>query len=199
MEIKQIRSFNLELEERRILIRLGSRTINRKVNDFLQHMIAEESDKLKHLLEPAAIYASLDYSETDQHPIFQDAEKVALCVCTIGTKLEEKSSGLMKRNEGLRAVILDAMGSEAVEAVARQSERIIVEKARSQGLWPSKRFSPGYKNWSLRGQRFIFQNLPTHKIGVRLTDSFVMIPRKSLSFRINLYARRELSTRRDED
>ncbi|MDH5706513.1 MAG: hypothetical protein OEZ45_10900, partial [Candidatus Aminicenantes bacterium] len=84
----------------------------------------------------------------------------------------------------------------AAEEVAVQSDRILAEKARETGLWPSKRFSPGYGKWDIREQRYVFSVLPGESIGVRLTESCMMIPRKSVSFRINFYKDKKLSTRK---
>ncbi len=97
----------------------------------------------------------------------------------------------------MRSLILDAFGSEAVEEVAVQSDAFLAEKARKMFLWPSKRFSPGYKKWRLEEQQFIFDILPAQDIGVRLLEeSWMMIPRKSVSFRINFYPDRSLTTRK---
>jgi len=103
----------------------------------------------------------------------------------------------MQNNEMTRALILDAFASEAAEEVARQSDRILAHKAREFDLWPSKRFSPGYKSWPLTEQKFIFSLLPGEEIGVNLNpQSWMMIPRKSISFRINFYKDKSLTTRK---
>jgi hypothetical protein len=77
-----------------------------------------------------------------------------------------------------------------------QSDQILAEKAREMNLWPSKRFSPGYAKWDIKEQRFIFRILSAADIVVRLTESCMMVPRKSISFRINFYKEQKLSTRR---
>jgi hypothetical protein len=48
------------------------------------------------------------------------------------------------------------------------------------------RAQPGQEGWSIWQQRVIFERLPTDEIGVRLTDSCLMIPRKSVSFVIGM-------------
>jgi cobalamin-dependent methionine synthase I len=101
----------------------------------------------------------------------------------------------MKSDEMMKALILDAIGSEAVEQVARQTDKVLCEKAREIDLWPSKRFSPGYKSWNIEEQRYIFRMIPGEDIGVTLNESLMMIPRKSVSFRINFFKIKELSTR----
>ena len=194
--IERIKSFKIEVEEKRILRLIGYKSKSKEIKEPIKRIIEEEKKKLYYLLHPASIYSIIYYAETNKHPIFKDAEKVALCICTIGPELEEEIKELMKKNEMTRALILDALGSEAADEVAIQSDRILAEKARKMNLWPSKRFSPGYGKWDIREQRFIFQMLPAKEIGVSLTESFMMIPRKSISFRINFYKDQKLSTRK---
>jgi hypothetical protein len=193
---EKIENLKIEFEENRILRLIGYKTRSMELKDPVKKLIDEEKQKLDHLLHPVSIYTILDYEETNKHPIFNGAEKVALCISTIGLELEEEIKKLMNKNEMLRALILDSLGSEAAEEGAIQSDRILAEKARKMDLWPSKRFSPGYGKWDIQEQRYVFSVLPGESIGVRLTESCMMIPRKSVSFRINFYKDKELSTRK---
>jgi hypothetical protein len=192
---RKINSFSIKFEDKRIFIRLGYKASTKTINESVRSMVNKEKEHLSSLLHPVAVYKILDYRNTNKHPVFKGAEKVALCVCTIGAELEKKSADLIQKNEILRGFVLDAFGSEAAEDVARKSDKVIAQEARRMGLWPSKRFSPGYGIWDIREQGYIFQTLPAADIGVRLTDSFMMVPRKSVSFRINFYQDRKLSTR----
>jgi cobalamin-dependent methionine synthase I len=194
--VEKIANIKVEFDEKRILRLIGYRKRPKEIREPIRSLIKEEKKKLDNLLQPAAIYTIIDYAETNKHPIFEDAEKVAICICTIGPQLEQETKKLMRKNEMTRALILDALGSEAAEEVAIQSDRMLVERAREMNLWPSKRFSPGYGKWDIKEQRFIFRLLPAAEIGVRLTESCMMIPRKSVSFRINFYQDKELSTRK---
>jgi len=193
--VEKIENLKIEFDEKRILRLIGYKKNSKEIKDPIMLLITEEKKKLEYLLHPASIYTILNYEETNQHPIFEDAEKVALCICTIGSDLEEEINRLMGNNEMARALILDSLGSEAAEEAAIQSDRILVEKAREMGLWPSKRFSPGYGKWDIREQQYVFQVLPGKDIGVSLTESCMMIPRKSVSFRINFYKDKKLTTR----
>lgn len=185
--VKTIKEFKIEFDEKRIGWHIGYKKRSAEIEESIKKMIKQEKKRLNNLLQPAAIYRILDYEETNKHAIFQNAEKVVLCICSIGSKLEEESARLMKENEMLRGLVLDALGSEAVEKVAIQSERIIGQEAKKIDLWPSKRFSPGFGKWDIREQQFIFRMLPAQDIGVKLRESFMMVPRKSISFRINLF------------
>ncbi len=189
------RNFKVEFDERRILRLIGYKKKHEMIKEPIHKLIIEEKRKLVNLLQPAAIYIIIDYSQTNKHLIFDHAEKVALCICTIGQNLEKEVQNLTQKNELLRALILDALGSEAVEEVAIQADKILAEKAREMNLWPSKRFSPGYGKWDITQQRFIFNILPGQDIGVSLRESCMMVPQKSISFRINFYKEKNFSTR----
>jgi len=193
---EKIENFRVEFDEKRILRLIGYKKRPTEIKEPIKSLITEEKKKLDYLLHPASIYTIVGYDETNKHLVFKDAEKVAICICTIGPELEQEIKKLMEKNEMTRALILDALGSEAAEEVAIQSDRILAEKAREMNLWPSKRFSPGYGKWDIKEQRFIFRMLPAANIGVRLTESCMMVPRKSVSFRINFYKEQKLSTRR---
>lgn len=193
-EVKIIKDIKVEFDEKRIIRLIGYKKKN--IKDSVREIIAEEKKRLGYLIQPLSIYTIIDYEETNKHPIFEHADKVALCICTIGRELEEEIATLMRKNEMLRALVLDALGSEAVEEAANQSDEKIAMKAINLNLWPSKRFSPGYGKWDIKEQKFIFGVLPAEKIGVRLNESFMMIPRKSISFRINFYKDKKFTTRK---
>lgn len=195
LHTKITRNFKVEFDEKRILRLIGYKKKRQMIKEPVYKLILEQKNKLPRLLEPAAVYAIIDYNQTNKHPIFDHALKVALCVCTIGPKLEKEVESLTKKNELLQAFILDALGSEAAEEVAIQSDKMLAEKAREMNLWPSKRFSPGYGKWDITEQRFIFGILPGRDIGVSLRESCMMVPRKSISFRINFYKEKKFSTR----
>jgi len=190
-----LKDFSFPIPDRRLLHRIGYKSRTAKINPVVNEMIGDNRQKLEALLQPAAVFRILDYADTNHHPIFEGAVKVALCVCTIGPDLERSSAELISNNEMLQGFVVDAYGSEAAEEVAWQADAAIVETARKLNLWPSKRFSPGYGQWKLEEQRYIFAMLPATDIGVELTETCMMIPRKSVSFRINLYADKEQTTR----
>ena len=193
----RIENFKIEVEERRILRLIGYKKKENEINSTIKNLIISEKKKLASLMKPASIYTILDYEETNKHPVFEKAEKVASCIRSIGSGAEQEVSELINRNKILKAMILDALASEAAGEVARQSDRILAQKARELNLWPSKRFSPGYKPWPLKEQQFIFRALPPEEIGVKLNPtSWMMIPCKSTPFRINFYSDKNLSTRK---
>jgi len=186
----------IAFEERRILIRLGYRKPAGDIDRGIRLIVHEETENAIRLVRPQVLAAILDSSELPDHPIFRNAEMAALCLCTIGPELEGTVARLMSGGDMLRGLILDWLGSEAVTSVSKQAEAWLKEEGASLGFWPSKRFAPGYKGWDVSGQKLIFSVLPAAKIGVRLTESFMMVPRKSYSFRINYFKDQALATMR---
>lgn len=117
---------------------------------------------------------------------FRGAERIAYGVCTIGPRLPERVTELARRGEPLRALVLDAVGSAAVEAATDVLEAAICGTLGRQGIFSGRRVSPGYPSWPIEGQREIFSLLPSAITGVRLTDALCMEPRKSVSFAVGI-------------
>jgi len=114
------------------------------------------------------------------------SERVALGVCTIGASLEEEECRLSDAGDALGALVLDAYGSVAAEQVAEVLHARVCVAVQGEGLRAARRISPGYGKWALACQHDLLARLPTAEVGVRLTDSSMMIPRKSVSFAVIL-------------
>jgi len=134
------------------------------------------------LLEARACWLPL--AETDLEGLFPGETPVAglargrprwAFVATIGPALEERVRLHFEEHRYLEALLLDAAGSVAAEAVC---DRVQAECTNGAG---SARFSPGYCGWDLSGQRRLFELLAPETLGVRLLPSLLMDPLKSVS------------------
>ena len=84
------------------------------------------------------------------------------------------------------AMALDGAG---VAALGKVSDTVIAEirdVAEQHGLGSGMRAQPGQEGWSIGQQKVLFSLVPADEIGVRLTESYLMIPRKSVSFVIGM-------------
>jgi hypothetical protein len=116
------------------------------------------------------------------------ASAVAVLVCTIGPVLEATVSELMT-SDPLLGLAMDALGSTAVEALASQACNYVEAQAARQGLQTTLPLSPGMIGWPVDiGQDQIFNLVDTRQIGVTLTASSQMNPRKSLSMVLGIGA-----------
>lgn len=115
------------------------------------------------------------------------AERVAVVVCTIGPQLEAHVSGQFDR-QPLLAMALDGLGNAAVEQLAQQVCSQLAAQAEAQGLTCSTPLSPGDAGWPVEvGQAQVFGLLEQQApAGIRLTESGMMLPRKSISFVVGI-------------
>lgn len=177
--------FVVGFDEARILRRMGVRKKPSGADPAILALIREEATGAALLLRPAAVAAVVPASDIEPHPVFHGAVRVALCICTIGPGIETRATRVTAEGDLLRGLVLDALGTDAVSTVSKASVAWTRGLGRSLGLWPSKRYAPGYKGWDVTAQKIFFDRLPALEIGVSLTESFMMVPRKSYSFRIN--------------
>ncbi|MCK4273625.1 MAG: hypothetical protein KAW90_01940 [Dehalococcoidales bacterium] len=113
--------------------------------------------------------------------LLERCEMVAVFALTIGNYLEDLVAYLADNGLVLQATVLDAIGSGTAENLAIEVENKIRIDTGIEGLVTSWRFSPGYCDWEVGQQELIFRALEGDTPGIRLTDSMLMIPRKSVS------------------
>ena len=138
------------------------------------------------LIDPAAVYTITEGRNIEGPRVFRELEEMALCVCTIGDKLEREVENLSAKGSILEALALDTAGSVAVERTADYVNGILEQQAAGDGKRTSLRASPGYGNWDLDDQKRIFEIAPADRIGVILGEGMMMKPRKSISFAVHI-------------
>ena len=161
-------------------------------------MAQEVLGEARALLAPAAMYTILPVRDFHHQTVVLDggatfegplaaralagATQIALAVCTIGPALEERTSARLAAGDPLRALALDGAGTAAVEEVSRLLAARVRDEAMARELGAGMRASPGQEGWSIWQQQVFFGLLSAEEIGVRLTESCLMLPRKSVSF-----------------
>jgi hypothetical protein len=113
------------------------------------------------------------------------AREVALALCTLGPALERRVSDYFTADP-VRAMALDGAGIAALAQVSRNIREEIGAQASSRGWGTGISISPGQEGWPLLQQRTLFQLLAAASISVQLTESCLMVPRKSVSFAIGM-------------
>ena len=173
-----------------------------KLQPHLMVLLRELLSTVNELLEPAIAYDS--YSITDvRHDrlrledgtvlcgsllpsLLAQARELAAVVCTIGPHLEEKVASYFGENEPLRGLVLDGIGSAAVDRLTQEACQLINREALSCGYKASSPLSPGMTGWPISEQWHLFRLVPAEQIGVHLTSSAMMVPRKSISMVIGI-------------
>ena len=153
------------------------------------------------LIEPRVVYRAVDV--TGQGPSTIEAgrerlhipeigrlwgplEMIGAGICTIGAPIEERVRELWDRRELPLAVMLDSVGSAAVESLAEYANDALCQAAIAVGVKVTNRISPGYAGWDTAEQRSLFRLCPGGPIGVALNESCVMTPGKSMSFLVGV-------------
>jgi len=204
--MKIIRNIKLKIEEEEVLRYQGCHNNKlKKVNKTIMKITREEIERGYNLFEPKGIYSPIKikqisfsggrvdlkngfslYFSNSIINLLKGANYLVLGVATIGSSLENKVSEFFTQGEYPRAIALDAVGTVAVESLSRYIKNLICQEAKEQYFKTTRYFSPGYGDWDISQQKDIFKIIPTNKIGVSLTESCMILPRKSLSWVIGI-------------
>ena len=114
------------------------------------------------------------------------AEAYAFFICTAGVEYEAFQERLKKAGDMVRVFIADALGSVIAEKAADQMELSLQENIDKLGWHHTNRFSPGYCGWHVSQQQLLFPLFKGETCGVKLTESSLMLPIKSVSGIIGL-------------
>jgi hypothetical protein len=105
----------------------------------------------------------------------------AAAICTVGDALERRSAELWDARELPLAMMLDSVGSGAVESLAEQVNNVLCHEGLARGLRVTNRISPGHGSWDVRDQRALFRLCPGEAAGIHLNEACFMTPVKSIS------------------
>lgn len=120
----------------------------------------------------------------DAAKMLAQCDRAVLLACTLGVEFEALLRAEQARDMA-KAVILDACGSAWVEAGCDQVEHEL--KNRLPGRFLTDRFSPGYGDLPLSLQPAICAALDaTRRLGLHVTEHFLMNPSKSVTAVIGL-------------
>jgi hypothetical protein len=110
---------------------------------------------------------------------------LATFLCTLGGRIDDWARTVFDENpaEGL---FVDLLASIIAESTAEWLERKIVDVAANRGMRCTNRYSPGYCEWDVSEQKTLFRLFPERFCHVMLTESSLMVPRKSVSGIIGL-------------
>lgn len=111
----------------------------------------------------------------------QGSDSFALFITTAGNSFDAWIKGKASGGDVLAEYLCSSIGSVIADKVADVIQEEINGYAIKTGKGITNRYSPGYCSWNIREQRVIFDLLPAGRIGVTLTQSFLMKPIKSVS------------------
>lgn len=105
---------------------------------------------------------------------------------TVGEAVENAVDEHFKQGDYAHSLLLDAAATTAVEMAADAMENAIRPDFAKQGLALIQRFSPGYGDFYIQFQPQMLKLSMAEKIGISLTESYMLSPRKSITALIGL-------------
>ncbi len=195
--LKKIDRHTLNLSSNRIKPILGM-TAEKADSFHIDKAIDKQLTKSDHLIHPLGVWeifpinrllqenkailgdnSVLEGSSIMNH--LAGCSYAGVLAATIGVWLEKKVDALFADNEYLKAVILDAIGSEAAEnTIDILNTWFLEEQGLVQGQY-TKRYSPGYGDWNIEIQRDLLSLAKAERIGMKVNDASILIPRKSVT------------------
>ena len=105
------------------------------------------------------------------------SEELILCVITIhGYDQVEKAA-----NDGLDMLFVDGWGTALVECGYSYMQQKLEEELKKHDLFSTHGWSPGQHNVDITLQEPLFDVLKPQEIGVKLSKTYMMYPKKSIS------------------
>jgi hypothetical protein len=165
------------------------------VTDLIEEIL-KESDEISNIKAQYSIFQNVRFdNETKSVQInnvnfqinkivfgqLKKSGSVAIFLCTAGTEFGIRSRKAMQERDFLRGYVYDIIGSEIVEAATDLMQNELEKEMISSGKKITNRYSPGYCGWDVAEQHKLFQLVPDNFCGIRLTESALMDPVKSVS------------------
>ncbi len=166
--------------------------LERLVNECLSEALAEISYKVCYTELPIRHMGAcidLSFTKTESCSLshaLSGCASIVLFAATLGVGADRLIMRYSSRNPA-RALILDAIFTERIEALCDAfCSDIKAEKAK-EGKKTCPRFSAGYGDFPLEAQRAVFAALsPEKHIGLSLSETLLMTPTKSVTALIGI-------------
>lgn len=180
-----------ELNEREILRYLGCQAkeppeeLIQPVRQCSREVLAAARPRVTWRLFPLEgthpVGTAVTFQGEDIRRHLEGCEQVILMAATLGPDIETLLLRTQVRDMA-RALILDSCASTEVEAVCDQLEAELRREWLAKGRYLTDRFSPGYGDFPIAQQPELCALLDTQRrIGLTLSASGIMIPRKSVT------------------
>lgn len=197
MVINPVQFASVNIPYDKVLLRLGYSRGKTKLDAGIRTILSEEVENSKKLITPHRVIASskirfippsgivldpsLSIKSIKIFKLLKDCSLAYGFAITIGPYLEEKRDQYLQKKEITRAMILDAIGSETADSLTELTHKKIADESLERGFSCTKRFSCGYGDWHVSGQKNFLKWLGAEQIGIKLTKHYQMLPEKSVT------------------
>lgn len=166
------------------------------VDDQTLRLIADSFGRLQSVMSRKSVYRIFDLEQADKENIrfgnlsvksknlgknLQGCDKIVLFGATLGIGVDQLLSRTSKTDMA-KTVVLQACAAALLEEYCDECQEQIGEELRKEGRFLRPRFSPGYGDFPIECQKQVIQMLDSaRRIGLTITESFMMTPSKSVT------------------
>lgn len=195
--MQRFNSTLMELNKSEVLRYAGAK----KDQGLDPNMVDEACLEARLLAEPKGSWEIYDY-DAETHTVqaeppfhiegksitnhLKNATKVIILCATVGDAIEEAVTEHFSEGKYAYSLLLDAAATCAVERLADDMEKTIYPKVAAKSFSTRWRFSPGYGDWDVSQQPDMIRLSGANEIGISLTESMMLNPRKSITAIIGL-------------
>lgn len=168
--------------------------------NFAETEIHQACQEVRILSSPMASWEEYDYhsctGEIGSTEIYiegqkirdylQSAKKLIFLAATVDESVETAITNYFQQGNYTYALLLDAAATAAVETVADELTKMLQYNYARQGYQLLRRYSPGYGDWPIAFQPQMIKLSHADQIQVTLTESLMLMPRKSVTAVIGL-------------
>ena len=197
-KINFINNIPLPVPERKIYSRLGHNRYLTEMSDGQRKKVESAIVQAVSLCQLRGAWARFEIAEWSDEGVefgdgntfessklatlLKESKSLLLFAVTAGADIVEKASEMAALGDGVGALVYDAVGSEMVDAAAEWLQHYLNQQfKRGKETLTKRRFSPGYGDLSLKNQAILFKLLDIEKLGVKLTNDFLMTPEKTVT------------------
>lgn len=204
-----LKILTVEVPYNKLLARLGYLQTKTKLDEKTAGLIRENLNLAQKLVKPQTAVAfeniTISGGKVSNEILFENGYKIRssnlialLRDCfkvygisvTIGGLLERRRDAFLKKKETFNALISDAVGSVAAEETIDLVNAQIKSYEEKNGNILTRRYSPGYGDWSLEDNKHFLDWIGAKHIGIKLNEFCQMNPEKSISALIGVAKRK---------
>ena len=146
---------------------------------------------LEHLGDNRISFGNLEVQSKSLAKNLKGCDKIVVFGATLGIGVDQ----LIRRTsltDMAKAVVLQACAAALLEEYCDEQQKKISTELEKSGLYLRPRFSPGYGDFPIEFQEPIMRMLDcAKKIGLTMTDSYMMSPTKSVTAIIGISTEKE--------
>jgi uncharacterized 2Fe-2S/4Fe-4S cluster protein (DUF4445 family) len=186
---------NIYIEESEVLRLLGYK--DAEPDEEILESIREEIELSKGYIEPVVYFERVNIKSVENSKVILEngvafegdfitnrlskCTSIIACITTIGEKIDAVIKNAFNEGDFLKGMVVDHIGTLAVDYVNKNFWTKLIEGLNNTNIGITSRLSPGDTAWVLTEQKKIFKVVGEDKVGVKLTESSLMMPIKSTS------------------